>query len=361
MAKPRVFVSSTCYDLGVIRSELRPFIESMGYEPVMSDYSDILYDPDQHSHESCIKQIIDCDLIILIIGSRFGGKAVSPALENIDFDKVIKMSVHGDTLSKDMSITQAEVVTAIEHSIPIYPFIDHKVYHEQHIYEENRNKGNDVKNIYFPSIEKQKTARYIFDFIRFIRGLQYNNGVYEFATVADIKAQLTKQWAAYFKELLRNRHHYIKNKEVEQDLSRRFDDLKEAIISSIDDSDRQDKVRKMSTYRSLISFVSMIGGIKSIQQILLKETSWDKLIAALGIIAIKEIPLKTGGRPKAILLRKNDHYRCNYSIQFIHKMEEMWNSFAALEQQSKEELVKSFSAKEMDSSLPLEYVNEKFK
>ncbi|MBE8232414.1 MAG: hypothetical protein HAW67_01670 [Endozoicomonadaceae bacterium] len=136
--------------------------------------------------------------------------------------------------------------------------------------------------------------------------------------------------------------------------------LKEAIISSIDDSDRQDKVRKMSTYRSLISFVSMIGGIKNIQHILLKETSWDKLIKSLGIIAIKEIPLKAG-RPKAILVRKSDHYRCNYSIQFIHKMEEMWKSFAALEEQSKEELIKSFSAKEMDSSLPLEHVNEKFK
>jgi hypothetical protein len=298
----------------------------MGYEPVMSDYSDILYDPEQHTHESCVKQMMDCDLLILIIGSRFGGKATSSTIDNIDFDKVIKMSSRGYRLSTAMSITQAEVVSAIEHRIPIYPFVEKKVYHEQHIYEENKNQGNDTKNIYFPSIEKQETAHYIFDFIGFIRGLQHNNGLYEFSTVADIREQLTKQWAAYFKELLQSKHRYHKNKEMEQTLSRRFDDLKEAIISSIDDSDKQDKVRRIATYRSLISFVSIVanGGIKKAQKILLTQTSWAELIKALGITEIKEVSLKKGGRPKAILLRKNDYYHCNYPIEFINRMEGLW-------------------------------------
>ena len=41
MAGTKIFVSSTCYDLSVLRAELRNFILSLGHEPVMSDYADI--------------------------------------------------------------------------------------------------------------------------------------------------------------------------------------------------------------------------------------------------------------------------------------------------------------------------------
>ena len=359
MAKPRIFVSSTCYDLGVIRSELRPYIESMGYEPVMSDYVDILYDPDLHSHESCVKQIVDCDLIVLIIGSRFGGKAIPSVLGNINFNKVRKMSSYGDKLPEDMSVTQAEVVTALENNIPIYPFIDSKVYHEQHIYQKNKAKGNDMTKFYFPAIEKQATAHYIFDFIGFIRGLQYNNGIYEFATIADIKTQLTAQWAAYFKELLRTRHEFKHNQEIGNDLTRRFDDLREAIFSSIDDSGKRDKVRKITKYRTLISFVAMIEKSAKFQPLLLKSTSWDDLMNTLSVVDIREISLKTGRR-KAFVIRKDDYYRCNYSIEFINKIKEVWQSFVKLEDNDKRELVAAFSEKEIDQQLPFTHMTEKF-
>jgi hypothetical protein len=75
MAELRVFVSSTCYDLSLLRSQLRTFIKSMGYEPIMSDYEDVLYDPRIHTHTSCIDEVKNCDVLILIIGSRFGGKS----------------------------------------------------------------------------------------------------------------------------------------------------------------------------------------------------------------------------------------------------------------------------------------------
>ena len=56
MAGLRVFVSSTCYDFALLRSELRNFIVSMGYDPIMSDYADVLYDPRIHTHTSCIDE-----------------------------------------------------------------------------------------------------------------------------------------------------------------------------------------------------------------------------------------------------------------------------------------------------------------
>ena len=41
MAKPRVFVSSTYYDLKHIRDRPEAFIESFGYEPVLFESGDI--------------------------------------------------------------------------------------------------------------------------------------------------------------------------------------------------------------------------------------------------------------------------------------------------------------------------------
>ena len=44
MVKPRIFVSSTYYDLKYIRNSLRNFIESFGYEAVLFEDGDIPYD-----------------------------------------------------------------------------------------------------------------------------------------------------------------------------------------------------------------------------------------------------------------------------------------------------------------------------
>ena len=86
MAELRVFVSSTCYDLSVLRSQLRVFIKNMGHEPIMSDYGDVLYDPRIHTHTSCVDEVRNCDVLVLIVGSRFGGKAMAEALSKINFD-----------------------------------------------------------------------------------------------------------------------------------------------------------------------------------------------------------------------------------------------------------------------------------
>ena len=46
MAKPRVFVSSTFYDLRQVRDDLDRFISGMGYEAVLHEAGDIAYGKD---------------------------------------------------------------------------------------------------------------------------------------------------------------------------------------------------------------------------------------------------------------------------------------------------------------------------
>ena len=46
MAKPRVFISSTFYDLRQVRQDLDQFIMSLGYEPNRNEEGDIPYGKD---------------------------------------------------------------------------------------------------------------------------------------------------------------------------------------------------------------------------------------------------------------------------------------------------------------------------
>ena len=128
MAKLKVFVSSTCYDLSIVRSQVRSYIKQLGHDPVMSDYMEVLYDPREHTHKSCIQEISGCDIAILIIGSRFGGKGVPAAFDEIDFAGLEEKSASPAILqSKEkLSVTQLEICKAIEDGIPVFTFVDDK-------------------------------------------------------------------------------------------------------------------------------------------------------------------------------------------------------------------------------------------
>jgi hypothetical protein len=52
MAIPRVFISSTWYDLKYIRENLRYFVKTLGYEPVLSEEGSVFYDPSLHTHDA---------------------------------------------------------------------------------------------------------------------------------------------------------------------------------------------------------------------------------------------------------------------------------------------------------------------
>ena len=47
MTKPRVFVSSTYYDLKYVRNNLEQFISRMGYDPVLFERGGIAFEHDE--------------------------------------------------------------------------------------------------------------------------------------------------------------------------------------------------------------------------------------------------------------------------------------------------------------------------
>lgn len=186
MAAPKVFVSSTCYDLAEERSQLERFIVSYGFQPVLSEYGDVFYDPDEHTHNACVKEVAHCDLFILIISGRFGG-------QHIDGD--------GE------SITQAEYNAARRLKIPIFSFIKSDVLNAQLYYKENiKSEGKEfAERIKYPSIHKQDDAVKIFNFIQSVQYARENNAIESYLSFSDIENHLRKQWAAQFYKFLKDR------------------------------------------------------------------------------------------------------------------------------------------------------------
>ena len=72
VGRPRVFVSSTIYDFRDLRSALKWWLEQMGCEVRMSEFTDFARPPEQGAFNSCFAAIQDSHFYVLLIGGRRG-------------------------------------------------------------------------------------------------------------------------------------------------------------------------------------------------------------------------------------------------------------------------------------------------
>ena len=201
MAQPRVFISSTCYDLQEIRFQLRSFVEDFGFIPVMSEFGDIFYDYQKHTQDACKDEIEKSQLFLLIIGNNYGSI----------YYKQKEIAKNPD------SVTLQEYKKAIEVDIYKHIFINKFVDYDYKNYQKALNKfisnniekqeldeskiddtiltlKNEFKSKYpFP----QDSYKFIFNFMDVIYSLKTNNAIITYESFEDIKESLRKQWAGF--------------------------------------------------------------------------------------------------------------------------------------------------------------------
>ena len=356
MAETRVFISSTCYDLSLLRSQLRIFIKNMGYEPIMSDYEDILYDPRIHTHTSCVDEVQNCDILVLIIGSRFGGKASPEALNRINIDVLNNETLSVDVLKEKecLSVTQLEVLKAIENAIPVYTFIDKRVWHDHALYEKNKASGI-ADQIVFPSIEKQETAKYIFNFINFVRLRTRGNNIFTFEKGQDIEDTLKKQWSGYFQRLLQEQRFTDNNQKKMDILGEQFEDLKTAILSSIENVDQRETARGIVRYRRLSEI--LFGLRFSPQHLISANISFKDLLSQHGIVDIIDsrdvcISHERPMMPRSLLIKEDGtFFESRVPKEMFLDFEMEWDSFKQLQPKVKEIVLDTLSEMYRPTSL----------
>ena len=181
--KPRIFVSSTFYDLQYIREDLSNFIKAHDFDPIMFEDGDIGYTPGRPLDKSCYDTMKNSDMVLLIIGGLYGSPATGETK---------------DEFKEYMSVTRNEFRTAVEAGIPVFVFIDTKVFSEYAVYETNVKAIEEQRMPIKFSATKDIN---IFRFIREIKGIG-NIVIIEFSKLAQIKGFLSKQWSDMFKKYL---------------------------------------------------------------------------------------------------------------------------------------------------------------
>jgi len=172
MAKPRIFISSTYYDLKHVRADLERFIHERGYEPVLSERGSVPYGSEEKLEEYCYKEIELCDVLVAIVGGRYGtGSEHEPH-----------------------SISQMELKTALDLGKPVYVFVDRNVWSEYSTYKANK----DVDGIKYRFVDNVE----VYKFLEEVEGLPRNNPIAPFETSRDITSYLQEQWAGLFQRLL---------------------------------------------------------------------------------------------------------------------------------------------------------------
>ena len=171
MAKPRVFISSTFYDLKQIRTDLDNFIKSLGYDVVRNEQGSIPYGTNENLEDYCYNEIASIDILVAIIGGRFGSTSKE----------------------EKYSISNEEIKTAIKHNKQVYIFIEKDVDAEYYTYLKNKNS-----NIVYSHADDVR----IYQFIEEIRSYKKNNVIQTFMSSGDIISFLKEQWAGLFQRYL---------------------------------------------------------------------------------------------------------------------------------------------------------------
>lgn len=214
---PNIFISSTIQDLHHLRDSIRDLILELGFNPVMSEYGDIGFLPNNSVEDSCYLALKDCQLAVVIIGKRYGS-----------------LSDNG------ISITHNEFKTTRKRKIPVIFLVNEEVLSFKKIYDANSSE----EKVNYPGMDN---AQKIFSFIQEFTESNINNGLVNYSSVQSAKENLRKQLAHIIGDLLANRFDPVKG-EIKDILSE-ITTLRHILLKS-----EQEVARKFSSaFRFLLN------------------------------------------------------------------------------------------------------------
>jgi hypothetical protein len=177
MAKPRIFISSTFYDLHHVRDDLERFVLEFGYEPVRHETGSIPYGKEKAPESYAYQEVELSDIIVNIIGGRFG----TESREDTAF-----------------SVAQNELRRALDRNVQVFIFVEQGVLSEFSTYKLNK----DNKKTKYRFVDDVR----IYEFLEKLYNLPANNPITGFQTTKDITEYLRAQWAGLFQRFLREQN-----------------------------------------------------------------------------------------------------------------------------------------------------------
>ena len=184
MAFPSVFISSTYLDLVETRNAILSCFNKRHFNAVSMERGGISYDHNKPMDYSCYEAVKDCDMMVLVIGSRYGS-AVSDGISSTD----------GRTIN---SITKQEYLQARAVGIKILTFVKQSVIHEYYTYT---NQPSAQRKLFQPTFVDNLA---IFDLIKEIKSLSHNNELIPYVESLEIIDKIEKEIAHLVQKGLSN-------------------------------------------------------------------------------------------------------------------------------------------------------------
>ena len=256
MAIPRVFISSTYYDLKHVRNDICDFIKSLGYTPVMHDKGGVAYTQIDTLENSCYSELATCDIVICIIGNHFGTQSAN----------------------SDFSITMEELRTAIKNKKKIYIFIAKDVFIENRTYLQNKCLG-EFKPAYADDIK-------IHQFIEELQETVKNNPIEPFETTTDIINSLRNQFAGLFQNLL-SRDASLTEVKTAYDLQETTENFKELLRNFQQESDRMFTALE-GTFFTTNNTIYYLRSLLKLKQTVFIVSNYSGLVEFLTILGFSE-------------------------------------------------------------------------
>lgn len=216
MAKPKVFISSTISDLEHIRKQVTTAIDSIGYEPINSQDGNVPYGNENALEQYCYREIKEVDFLVGILGEKFGSPSEDP----------------------NYSITQKEILTAIDLKKHVFVFIKKTILTEYKTYLNSEN----------PSVFKPATADNIkiYEFIEKLDSIKDGIIKQEYTNEKEIIEFLIKQFAGNYKRLI------DENKEMNLPFNK-YPELTESLMNELKNLAERKEYNTILRYKTIFS------------------------------------------------------------------------------------------------------------
>ncbi|MDU5337239.1 DUF4062 domain-containing protein [Enterococcus sp.] len=178
--KPTIFISSTCYDLKQIRTDIKRTLEDeMGFETLLSEYDSFPLDPSLGTVDTCLRAVEQrADIFVLVIGGKYGYKT-----------------------DNGKSVTNLEYLQAKGKGIPIYTFVNKSIINALPLWKANPDGD-------FSSLVDTND---LFHFVDELRNKD-NIWVYEYEFAQEICNKIKNQFAYLFNDSLKIRNKFAQSK-----------------------------------------------------------------------------------------------------------------------------------------------------
>ncbi|HEX7999371.1 MAG TPA: DUF4062 domain-containing protein [Pyrinomonadaceae bacterium] len=205
--KPKIFISSTVFDLEDARGALKHLLErDYGLTVYSSETPDFPIMSNKHSYDICLERLKECDLVIALIDKRYGGT----------------YEMNGKT---PISVTRKELRVAQEKNIPVWTFVRTETWDERKKFKDfaKANRAATKKRLsdeqlfqeFKSSYGSRVDSNYVFDFIDEVTRFKKSNWIFnQFGTSFDLLMIIGQQFIHFLQDFYSNNLLFVGTNEV---------------------------------------------------------------------------------------------------------------------------------------------------